>query len=218
MKYINIKRIILNIGLLIFLLALIFAGYSTWSNRNAAYTKATIVSSEPSKNMSYHAPDGTIYRYDELVVEYSVDGVIYTGETIALPGEYEIGGEVEYCYNRKNPEEIFFDTLTGDLMLAGFISLISIIIIFVCRSAFNGYKKDFLCRYKKSVIFSIVTGWIPILYYLWLKYIFVGVGFMAGLFEFLFLLFLLIFIPVVNIIVWIVAAVKYVNKAKQADL
>ncbi len=217
-KRINVKRIILNIGLLMLLFAFNIAGISIYENRNAEYTQATVLSGKPSVNMFFHKPDGTREPYDEITVEYAVDGKTYSGTVDKLPGEYEIGGKVEYCYDRSNPDEYFYDTRSDNLTLAGALAVVSVIIIFLCRRAFSGYKRDYLCRYRKQVIFSVVTGWIPILYFLWYEFVFDGgSGIMAGLSEFLIMIFLFAFVPVLNIAVWIIAAIKYCRGKKSCE-
>lgn len=215
MKHINIQRIVLNIGLLILLAASVYGIVSVWENRNAAYTQATVISAEPAGNVFLRKADGSEIMYDTLTLEYVVDGITYKGTTHKLPGEYEIGGQLRYCYDKSEPSERFYNDLSGNLMQAAPVGFVGLIVIFLCKDAFKGYISDYLCRYKWCVLFSIITGWIPILYYLWFEYIFEPSGVFGGLSEYFFLLFLLGFVPLVNIVVWTIAAVRYELKMRK---
>ena len=89
-------------GLLLLLFSVIYAGYSICDNHNATYTQAIIVSSKPSGYAYFENQNGTQKMYDEVTVQYLVEGRTYSGDMLKRPGEYRIGEEVEYCYDKEN--------------------------------------------------------------------------------------------------------------------
>ena len=218
MKYINVRRIFLNIGMLFIFVSLLALGYSLWSNRNIVTVDA-VVTGEQKSDTGYreYGSSETTYPYSDYSVDYKWEGVTYSRTILRETGEYSIGDRVQIEIDKELPADYNYNTLESDIILVLMTGIPGLLLTILCRSAFKGYKKDYLLRYKKSVIFSVRSGWVPIIYY-FTAYLHPAPAMMfEGLTEAVTLLFLTALVPIVNIIVWIVAAAKYSSKMKAAE-
>ena len=89
--------------------------------------------------------------------------------------------------------------------------VIAAVMILIGRKGIVGYKAEFFDRYKVAFIITCVASGIVLGYAIYEEFIFVGGGFMPGMEElgrFIFLCLLMIVALMVEIIAWIVSAVK----------
>lgn len=217
MKNINIKRIFLNIG---FTLAVIAAGFlihQLYENFFIEKTTGTVYDIRVEEHCFYYDENDNEQNFRAYDVEYiTKQGEQYTDDIFGYIDEYAIGDTVEITYDRRKPERNAYPEDNSFFIIV--FGLPGALLIIFCRSAFKGYKTEYLDRYKKTVIFSVISGWIPILYFLWYEFIFESSGMMfAGLGEALMCMFLFAAVPVINIIVWIISAVVYCRKCKKAE-
>lgn len=212
---INVKRIFLNIGMTLAVIAAVFLAHQLYENSFLIKTDGIIVSIEPSKNGYYVDENGGRENMMSYCVEYTAkDGAFYTDEIIGRNGEYEVGGTVRVFYDKRWPTHISYRT--DNSFFIAIFGIPAVIMIFLCRSAFKGYKTEYLDRYRKTVIFSVITGWIPIIYFIWYNFFFTPTGyFFPGLGEALICILLFIAVPIINIIVWIISAAVYCKKQKK---
>lgn len=217
MKHINVKRIFLNIGMT---LAVIAAGYlihQLYENSFLVKTTGTVYDIRVEEHDFYLDENGIEQNMRAYDVEYSTkQGEQYTDDIFGHIGEYEIGDTVEIFYDKRYPKHNTYPEDNSVYIII--FGLPAALLIIFCRSAFKGYKTEYLDRYKKTVIFSVISGWIPILYFIWYEFFFTPSGMMfAGLGEALMCMFLFAAVPVINIIVWIISAVVYCRKCKKAE-
>lgn len=217
MKYICVKRIFLNIGLTLAVIAAIFLFGQLYENSFLVKTIGYVQDISVKSNMYYYDDDNVQQNYRSYVINYTTkQGQQYSDDIVKYKDVYCVGDPVEIIYDKRYPNRI---TYPDDNMVSIiFFGVPAVLLIFFCRSAFKGYKTEYLDRYKKTVIFSVISGWIPILYYIWYEFIFEPSGIIfAGLGEALMCIFLFFAVPVVNIIVWIFSAVCYCRKCKKSE-
>lgn len=217
MKHINVKRIFLNIG---FTLAVIAAGYlihQFYENSFLVKTTGTVYDIRIDKNAYYHDDDGIKQNFRAYDFDYTTkQGQQCKDDILGYIGEYEIGDTVDIYYDKREPEHNAYPEDNTFFILA--FGLPAALLIFFCSSALKGYKTEYLDRYKKTVIFSVISGWIPILYWIWYEFFFEPSGEMfSGFGEALMCLFLFAAVPVINIIVWIISAAVYCHKCKKNE-
>lgn len=217
MKHINVKRIFLNIG---FTLAVIAAGYlihQLYENSFIVKTTGTVYDIRIVPNCYYYDEENNEQNFRAYDVEYTTkQGEQYKDDIFGHIDEYEIGDTVEIFYDKREPQNNAYPEDNTFYILA--FGLPAALLIFFCSSALKGYKTEYLDRYKKTVIFSVISGWIPILYWFWYEFIFEPSGEMfSGLGEALICMFLFASVPVINIIVWIISAAIYCRKCKKAE-
>ena len=207
MKNINIKRIFLNIGLTLAVIAAIFLFHQLYENFFLVKTTGTVVRAETEA-------DFLSYSY---IIDYTTNhSENYTDNIIGEANEHKVGDTVEVLYDKRYPKHIAYPE--NNLFFIIVFGVPAALLIYFCRSAFKGYKTEYLDRYKKTVIFSVISGWIPILYFIWYEFFFTPSGIMfAGLGEALLCMFLFAAVPAINIIVWIISAVVYCRKCKKAE-
>lgn len=216
MKYINIRRIFLNIGLTLLVIAMGFLVYQLYSLSCLVKTEGTIHSiSEPEFEAYYTDDNGNKLRMLEYDIFYMIPGEQgFVDYIMGYQGEYEIGSKVTIYYDKRSPESIAY----AENYLAYILIFVipGALLVYFCRSAFKGYKTEYLDRYKKAVWFSVISGWIPIIYFIWYKFFFTPSGdFFPGLGEYLLCIALFIIVPMINIIVWISAAALYCRKCRK---
>lgn len=217
MKNINIKRIFLNIGLTLAVIAAGFLLHQLYENFFIEKTTGTVYDIRIDKNAFYHDENDSEQNFRAYDIEYTTkQGQKYKDDIFGYIDEYEIGDTVEIMYDRRYPER---NTYPEDNVFYIIVfGVPAALLIYFCRSAFKGYKTEYLDRYKKTVIFSVISGWIPILYFIWYEFFFTPSGMMfAGLGEALMCLFLFAAVPVINIIVWIISAIVYCRKCKKKE-
>lgn len=217
MKYINIKRVFLNIGLT---LAVIAAGYlfhQLYENSFLVKTTGAVKNVRTETNCFYYDENNELQNSRSYDIGYTTrQGEAYTDDIIGHIGEYGIGDTVDVLYDKRQPDRIAY--LTDNVFFIAVFGVPAALMIFFCRSAFKGYKTEYLDRYKKTVIFSVISGWIPIIYYIWYEFFFTPSGMMfSGLGEGLMCLFLFAAVPIVNIIVWIISAAVYCRKQRKLE-
>lgn len=215
MKYICVKRIFLNIGLTLAVIAAIFLFGQLYENSFLVKTIGYVQNISVESNMYYYDDDNVQQNFRSYVINYTTkQGQQYSDDIVKYKDAYCVGDPVEIIYDKRYPNRI---TYPDDNMVSIiFFGVPAVLLIFFCRSAFKGYKTEYLDRYKKTVIFSVISGWIPILYYIWYEFIFEPSGIIfAGLGEVLMCIFLFFAVPVVNIIVWIFSAAAYCRKCKK---
>ncbi len=217
MKYICVKRIFLNIGLTLAVIAAIFLFGQLYENSFLVKTIGYVQNISVESNMYYYDDDNVQQNFRSYVINYTTkQGQQYSDDIVKYKDAYCVGDPVEIIYDKRYPNRI---TYPDDNMVSIiFFGVPAVLLIFFCRSAFKGYKTEYLDRYKKTVIFSVISGWIPILYYIWYEFIFEPSGIIfAGLGEVLMCIFLFFAVPVVNIIVWIFSAAAYCRKCKKSE-
>ncbi len=217
MKYICVKRIFLNIGLTLAVIAAIFLFGQLYENSFLVKTIGYVQNISVESNMYYYDDDNVQQNFRSYVINYTTkQGQQYSDDIVKYKDAYCVGDPVEIIYDKRYPNRI---TYPDDNMVSIiFFGVPAVLLIFFCRSAFKGYKTEYLDRYKKTVIFSVISGWIPILYYIWYEFIFEPSGIIfAGLGEALMCIFLFFAVPVVNIIVWIFSAAAYCRKCKKSE-
>mgnify|MGYP004678138219 FL=1 len=217
MKNINVKRIFLNIGLTLAVIAAIFLFHQLYENFFLVKTTGTVFNMNTEPNFFYTDENGERRNFCSYGVEYTTKhGQTFRDDILGYPDEYKVGDAAEIYYDRREPK---YNTYPEDnLFLIIALGVPAALLIYFCRSAFKGYKTEYLDRYKKTVIFSAVTGWIPILYYIWYKFFFTPSGeLFSGLGEGLMCLFLFAAVPIVNIIVWIISAAVYCKKQRKLE-
>lgn len=212
---INVKRISLNIGMTLAVIAAVFLIRQLYENSFLVKTDGVIVSIEISKNSFYVDENNNKENMMSYLVEYTAEnGTVYTDDIIGRNGEYEVGDTVKIFYDKRQPTYITYRA--DNSFFIAIFGIPAAVMIFLCRSAFKGYKTEYLDRYHKTVIFSVVTGWIPIIYFIWYKFFFTPTGyFFPGLGEALMCLLLFGAVPIINIMVWIISAVIYCKKQKK---
>lgn len=217
MKNINVKRIFLNIGLTLAVIAAIFLFHQLYENFFLVKTTGTVFNMNTEPNFFYTDENGERRNFCSYGVEYTTkQGQTFRDDILGYPDEYKVGDTAEIYYDRREPK---YNTYPEDnLFLIIAFGVPAALLIYFCRSAFKGYKTEYLDRYKKTVIFSAVTGWIPILYYIWYKFFFTPSGeLFSGLGEGLMCMFLFAAVPIVNIIVWIISAAVYCKKQRKLE-
>lgn len=217
MKYICVKRIFLNIGLTLAVIAALFLFGQLYENSFLVKTIGYVQDISVKSNMYYYDDDNVQQNFRSYVINYTTkQGQQYSDDIVKYKDTYCVGDPVEIIYDKRYPNRI---TYPDDNMVSIiFFGVPAVLLIFFCRSAFKGYKTEYLDRYKKTVIFSVISGWIPILYYIWYEFIFEPSGIIfAGLGEALMCIFLFFAVPVVNIIVWIFSAAAYCRKCKKSE-
>lgn len=215
LKNINVKRIFLNIGFTLAAIAAVFFFHQLYENSFLVKTTGTVFNMNVKPNFFYVDENGKEENFYSYGVEYTTkQGQTFRDDICGRRDKYKIGDTVEIYYDKRDPERNTYPE--NNLFFIIVFGVPAALMIFFCRSSFKGYKTEYLDRYKKTVIFSVVTGWIPILYYLWYKFLFTPSGMMfAGLGEALMCIFLFAAVPVINIIVWIISAVVYCKKQKK---
>ncbi len=217
MKHINVKRIFLNIGLTLAVLAAGFAVHQLYENSFLVKTTGTVYDVRVVPNCFYQDENGN----EQNMIAYDIDYTTKQGQkckdnTFGHIGEHEIGDTVEIIYDKREPESIAYRQDNLFFIIA--FGVPAALLIFFCRSAFKGYKTEYLDRYRKTVIFSVISGWIPVLYFIWYEFFFEPSGEMfAGLGEALLCMFLFAAVPVINIIVWIISAVLYCRRCRKNE-
>lgn len=212
---INVKRVFLNIGMTLAVITAFFLAHQLYENSFLIKTDGIIVNIEPFENCYYVEENGERENMMSYCVEYTAkDGAFYTDEIIGRKGEYEVGGTIRVFYDKRRPTHISYQT--DNSFFIAIFGIPAAVMIYLCRSAFKGYKTEYLDRYYKTVIFSVITGWIPIIYFIWYKFFFTPTGYLfPGLSEALMCIFLFAAVPIVNIIVWIISAAVYCRKQKK---
>lgn len=217
MKNINVKRIFLNIGLTLAVIAAIFLFHQLYENFFLVKTTGTVFNMNAEPNFFYTDENGERRNFCSYGVEYTTkQGQTFRDDILGYPDEYKVGDTAEIYYDRREPEHNAYPEDNLFLIIA--FGVPAALLIYFCRSAFKGYKTEYLDRYKKTVIFSVISGWIPILYYIWYKFFFTPSGeLFAGLGEALMCIFLFAAVPIVNIIVWIISAAVYCKKQRKLE-
>lgn len=217
MKYICVKRIFLNIGLTLAVIAALFLFGQLYENSFLVKTIGYVQDISVKSNMYYYDDDNVQQNYRSYVINYTTkQGQQYSDDIFKYKDTYCVGDPVEIIYDKRYPNRIAYPD--DNMVSIIFFGVPAVLLIFFCRSAFKGYKTEYLDRYKKTVIFSVISGWIPILYYIWYEFIFEPSGIIfAGLGEALMCIFLFFAVPVVNIIVWIFSAAAYCRKCKKSE-
>lgn len=217
MKHINVKRIFLNIGLTLAVIGAGFLIHQLYENFFIEKTTGTVYDIRVEEHCFYYDENDNEQNFRAYDVEYiTKQGEQYTDDIFGYIDEYAIGDTVEITYDRREPELNAYPEDNSFFIIV--FGLPGALLIIFCRSAFKGYKTEYLDRYKKTVIFSVISGWIPILYFIWYEFFFTPSGMMfAGLGEALMCMFLFAAVPVINIIVWIISAVVYCRKCKKAE-
>lgn len=216
MKYINVKRIFLNIGLMLLAVMLVYLCRQLYDNSFLVKTTGAVIAvSESEYSGCYIDNDGNEYPMLEYDVSYVTDeGESYTDNIIGEVGEYSVGETVEVVYDKRDPYFITYIYFNWFLVIV--LGVPGGLLVFFCRSAFKGYKSEYLDRYKNAVWFSVISGIIPIAYWIYYEFIFVpGDEMFAGLGEYLLCISLFIIVPMINIIVWICAAALYCRRCKK---
>ena len=217
LKYINIKRIFLNIGFTLAVIAAVFLFHQLYENFFLDKTTGTVFAVEVEPNSFYTDDSGDRRNTCSYGVEYTTrQGETYRDDIYGYADEYGVGDSVELYYDRREPKYNAYPEDNLFLIIA--FGAPAALLIYFCRSAFKGYKTEYLDRYRKTVIFSVISGWVPILYYIWYEFFFEPSGEMfSGLGEALMCLFLFAAVPIVNIIVWIISAAIYCNKQRKIE-
>lgn len=217
MKYINVKRIFLNIGLTLAVLAAGFLIHQLYENSFLVKTTGTVYNIRVVPNCFYQDENGSEQNLIAYDIEYATkQGQQCKDDKLGHIGEHEIGDTVDIFYDKREPESIAYRQ--DNLFFIIVFGVPAALLIFFCRSAFKGYKTEYLDRYKKAVIFSVISGWVPIAYYIWYEFFFEPSGMMfAGLGEALLCMFLFAAVPVINIIVWVISAVMYWLKCRKSE-
>ena len=217
MKNINVKRIFLNIGLTLAVIAAIFLFHQLYENFFLVKTTGTVFNMNAEPNLFYVDEDGEKENLYSYGVEYMTkQGQTFRDDICDRRGEYKIGDTAELYYDKREPEHNAYPENNLFLIIA--FGVPAALLIYFCRSAFKGYKTEYLDRYKKTVIFSVISGWIPIIYYIWYRFFFTPSGeLFAGLGEALMCIFLFAAVPIVNIIVWIISAAVYCHKQRKLE-
>ncbi len=212
---INVKRIFLNIGMTLAVIAAAFLISQLYENSFLIKTDGIVISIEISERAYYIDENNNKENMMSYLAEYTTkNGTVYTDDIIGRNGEYEVGDTVKIFYDKRQPTYIAYRT--DNIFFIAIFGIPAAVMILLCRSAFKGYKTEYLDRYRKTVIFSVITGWIPIIYFIWYKFFFTPTGyFLPGLGEALMCLLLFIAVPLINIIVWIISAVIYCKKQKK---
>ncbi|MBQ8966010.1 hypothetical protein [Ruminococcus sp.] len=156
---ISVRRFLLNIGLLGIVLALVNTLYVYSRNRLLTEVEGTIVSYEES-TVTYQERDGSL-RDDEVrwpVAEYTFDG-----ETCTATAYKAKGKSYEQVQNMKIGDKAIFYTSSGrslDVPVSyaptGVAAAVSLLIVLLCCKAFKGYKTDFIRRYPKSIVTTLL--------------------------------------------------------------
>lgn len=202
------KRLFLNISFICLAFSIGIFAYRCYENSYLHKCSAVF-----SGYRSYNA-DGSDIKPE---VTFTVNGKEYT-RTFAesTDANYEIGDKTEILYDSRDPGDYVYRHYSWVIIIP--LMLIGLILIIVCREAFKGYWSDFVCRYPKACICTVISILIPFFYLIWYEYFFVCPdAVFAGLTEVLFMCALLIIAPVTDIIVWITAVLKYKNKNKIAE-
>lgn len=217
MKHICVKRIFLNIGMTLAVLAAVFLFHQIYENSFLVKTTGFVQNISVESNMFYYDKHNVRHNFYSYDITYTTqDGQHFIDDILKYEGSYCIGDPVEIIYDKRSPKQIAYRE--NNLLFIVVFGVPALIMIFFCRSAFKGYKTEYLDRYKKTVIFSVISGWIPILYYIWYEFIFEPSGIIfAGLGEALVCIFLFFAVPIINIIVWIISAVCYCRKCKKSE-
>ncbi|MGN0666596.1 MAG: hypothetical protein ACI4KF_08740 [Huintestinicola sp.] len=218
MKYVNVKRMFLNIGLLIALAAVILSVRSLWINRNIIDITATVISEEKSDvgYVEYGSKERT-YPYSDYEVEYEYEGRSYHRTILRDTGTYAIGDIAPIEIDKSEPDSYAYRSYESDFIIIVPLAVIAALLIVSCRSAFRGYREEFIGRYPKACIFTAVSPVVPIIYYFTAYLHPEPAWIMEGLAEAVTLLFLTAAVPLADMIVWIVAVASYVRKMKIAD-
>lgn len=211
----NVKRIFLNIGFTLAVIAAFFLFHQLYENSFLVKTTGTVFNMNVESNFFYVDENGKEENLYSYGVEYTTkQGQTFRDDISGRRDEYKIGDTAKIYYDKRDSEHNTYPE--NNLFFIIVFGVPAALMIFFCRSAFKGYKTEYLDRYKKTVIFSVVTGWIPILYYLWYKFLFTPSGMMfAGLGEALMCLFLFAAVPLINIIVWIISAAVYCRRQRK---
>ena len=220
LKYLNIRRFFLNIGFLCLVTALLFGIRHIYENSFIKKVTGTVINAElsdysytviESDGSEYTVPE---YRYDIMYI--TLDNHKYTNEVYRKQGEYELDQQLDILYDERNPEKIEFYPVDHSFAIIAW-SAVGIVLIIIFRKGFDGYINDFVKRYPKSCLFSIITLPVPAIYY-YTKYLHPSFSmFFMGLGEAVMLLFLMGAVPLANVIVWTVSAVKYCRRQAVAD-
>lgn len=217
MKYINVKRIFLNIGLTLAVLSSGFLIHQLYENSFLVKTTGTVYNIRVAPNCFYYDEDNNeqnMWAYD---IDYTTkQGQKCKDDKLGYIGEYEIGDTVDIIYDKRGPESIAYKQ--DNMFFIIVFGVPAALLIFFCRSAFKGYKTEYLDRYRKTVIFSVISGWVPIAYFIRYEFFFEPSEMMfAGLGEALLCMFLFAAVPVINIIVWIISAVLYCRRCRKSE-
>lgn len=221
---ISIKRLFLNIGLLLMFVGLVCAGLIFRENFKLTAVEGTVVGYE-TEVFHYRTNKG---EYDEEqhipVIEYT-----YGGETHRDNAWKAKGMTHEETLALHNGDKAIFYTRSGAYLISPdpywavlFFAVPGAFLILVCCKAFKGYKRDFLMRYKKAVTATVVLQTVTVvLSVLWIIHIEnteYG-GFMPGLdalADELAMWFAWVLVAISIMVIWIVASVKFMRMRKKA--
>lgn len=201
LKYLDIKRFFLNIGFLCLFTAALFGIRHIYENSFMKKVTGTVT------NVGE-------YRYDITYV--TLDNTKYTDEVYGKQGEYELNQQLDVLYDERRPENIEFYPVNHSFAIIAW-SAVGIVLIIIFRKGFDGYINNFIKRYPKSCLFSIITLPVPAIYY-YTKYLHPSFSmFLMGLEEAVMLIFLMGAVPLANVIVWTVSAIKYCRRQSMAN-
>ncbi len=210
LKTVNLRRLALNIGLVFLLLAVQALIYQLYDS--SFYSSADGVISgckTDQKGWDVIHSDGRTEHHTGAwfnVTYTASDGKQYTDKIYGSPGSYAVGEHIAVNYDRRVPaiannypdshmHEVLLFTVLGAFLVCGF------------AGEFRGYAKDFVKRYKKSFVFTVISIFLPAAYY-YTRVLHPAPQFMfEGLGEYITFMFLLFLMPVLNIIVWLAATV-----------
>ncbi len=218
MKHINIKRVLLNIGMTIFVIAAGFLIHQLYEISFLRKAEGVVTGTKVLTNWFYVDENNAEENMLDYYIEYTDhQGGLHTDTKVGRAGDYKTGGTVEIKYDKRAPDDIAYPE--NNTFFIGVFGIPGVLLIFFCRSAFRGYKTEYLDRYKKTVLFSVVSGLVPIAYYIYYEFFFEPSGIMfAGLGEAILCIFLFIAVPVINIIVWIISAALYCRRCKKSEV
>lgn len=221
---ISIKRFFLNLGLLGFIISvLVMVETFKYNLTYFEEVKGTVVDYKTEEYDYYINGQNGHERYQLPIVEYEYQGKKYTESAF-----YAENMSYEDVKNMKIGDTATFVLEKGKNHLSKpndyYFSLIflipSLILIIICAGAFKNYKRDFIIRYKKAIIFTIISDISIIIYGILdnqIKPTEYG-GITPGLDQMGDAINNLIFILAIQIIVlivWIIEVSKFINRNKK---
>ncbi|MBR1864710.1 MAG: hypothetical protein IJ806_11555 [Ruminococcus sp.] len=203
---INVKRFLLNIGMVMALVGTFIFGCKVNDLLHTHKVSAKMTGVE-----YYHQYDGSDEPHP--LMTFMVRGREYTRSAIeTFDVQYENGKEYTVSYDSRDPYKFIAPYLYWETMFTFGVPLMLLgaVLIIRCRSAFKGYYEDFVLRYRKAFIYTLVSPLTVLFYYIWYKKFYVAPDEpFGGMAVGLWLEMLYYAVPISIVVVWVFAVLIY---------
>lgn len=218
LKYVNLKRLFLNIGFLCLFTSALFGIRHLHESSFIKQVTGTVVYADRSEYSYYGIrPDGsqyTIPRYRYGIMYTTLENQKYTDTVYGMENDYKLNQQFDVLYDIRNPEHIEFYPVNHSFEIIVFF-VVGTILIAIFRKEFNGYINDFVRRYPKSFAFTVISLPVPAIYY-YTRYLHPSFAmYFRGLSEAVTLILLMAAVPLANAAVWVISVTIYCRRQQR---